>query len=570
MPDPTKITELVTEVTKFRSRLTNPSDPDRGYLGRPTGTDRDRYFTATGIQAEVPDICLEHYLKGDGVTDDSAVLQAIMNSIQASGRGARLIAGKYQTYLVGDIKVPSGVIIEGCFGACAFDTTPPQARFKQKPGSAVIFGNWHWTSPWDGAQIVPNLYSRIVDENITLRSVFLDGNHGLGGAGNVVTGFGVIAAWGVPATLLPSGLPLMMLGVRNLVLEDVAIYDPAYFHTLLSYIDGFRAHHVSIRGGVSESIPNTDGLHFEGNCRDGDIDGISGFATDDFIALNGDELDQPGTNISKAWTTSGPITNFNVSNIRCNAFGAVRLIGGWSYFDEITIKDVRAIVQSQQAGILVGGTVTGVLPVEYGRISISDIFLEVQAANAVAGLKFSGRIQRLHLSKVMLNNTESIVGSAPFGSGGIVLGDDPTHFINDLEIDKFSIQDVALRTVPPISVAKGTIDSMRISDSYAAAPATQDTGAFLNIAAGTTVKSVQLLGAHVDRINNVVKCNENVTNITTSNMVHLNAGGNESIAVAVGKTLARLRSGASNTAALVGGSVGRVTSKKTDGTEDAT
>jgi hypothetical protein len=107
-----------------------------------------------------------------------------------------------------------------------------------------------------------------------------------------------------------------------------------------------------------------------------------------------------------------------------------------------------------------------------------------------------------------------------------------------------------------------TIDGLKVDSSSS----TTFGGALTVQGGNATIGTLQLANVKIDGVANLVNNNGGViSHLTTSNVIHTNAGGGATILNTSG-TISRLRSACSDTAVLASGTIA---SKKTDGTEDS-
>jgi hypothetical protein len=157
--------------------------------------------------------------------DDSANLQALIDAVPAGRQLTIVIDGPMK---LGNVKLRSGITIQGLGGSSYGDSFPASGVI-QAPNTDCVFRNFDWTSNYNNGNPVTD-YSTIVDHDITVRDLFINGNRGSGGVNNACGGNSDISyVSGGNGHSKPSKLPispLIFFGVRNLQLDNLWVYDP--------------------------------------------------------------------------------------------------------------------------------------------------------------------------------------------------------------------------------------------------------------------------------------------------------------------------------------------------------
>lgn len=119
--------------------------------------------------------------------------------------------------------------------------------------------------------------------------------------------------------------------VKNFTLKNVTFRNPVVYGIQVGYIEDFTFENVTFDYVTTKfNFYNNDGIHLEGNCRNGVIRNIKGNCYDDMVALTADD--------SCCW---GPIENVVIDGLwadRCHS--AVRLLSHGEPVRNITIKNV--------------------------------------------------------------------------------------------------------------------------------------------------------------------------------------------------------------------------------------
>jgi len=168
-----------------------------------------------------------------------------------------------------------------------------------------------------------NIFSKIVDENITINGGTWNGNRG--GQNGVKND---IFHWS---------------GVRNLRTENYRIVNGSGMAHRLINTDGHKNFHYEIDFGEGNAIVNSDGMHYHGPARNiRDRGGRILNCGDDAYALNADDAWGEANFTGPFDNVYGPIEDVTVEDlyIRSSVF-AVRLLSGQSRINDVRFKNVR-------------------------------------------------------------------------------------------------------------------------------------------------------------------------------------------------------------------------------------
>jgi polygalacturonase len=134
-------------------------------------------------------------------------------------------------------------------------------------------------------------------------------------------------------TQLPNiytGFSMRFCRVRNLTLKNITYRNPVTYGVQIAYIDGFTIRDIIF--DYHKCNPkwwNMDGVHVEGNCKNGYINNLKGTVHDDLVALTSDD------------SLYGPIENVVIDGLFAeHAHSAVRLLSWGIPVKNITIKNV--------------------------------------------------------------------------------------------------------------------------------------------------------------------------------------------------------------------------------------
>lgn len=256
---------------------------------------------------------LDSNVKTGGGTDDTAVIQGILDSAKNEGEGVHLVMDG--AALITGIKVYSNTVIE-CVG--------PSCGFYLADGSdCAIVSNAHMTKAAPGERLTFDL---IEDENISL----LGGtyNHNCRGQRHDVPR---------PQGGCDFTVAFWFEGVRNLHMRDLNIIDQRTFTGLFTNWERVNIENVRIDLPNKKHYENQDGLHFFGPGRFLNIHNLSGDAGDDFLALAPDESDGVSD-----------ITDVMIDGVHLeNADQGIRmLVHHDGRLDRVTVKNVDGTYRS--------------------------------------------------------------------------------------------------------------------------------------------------------------------------------------------------------------------------------
>ena len=210
---------------------------------------------------------LDSDVKNGGGTDDTAVLQGILDMAQKDGVGVHLVMDG--AALITGLEVYSNTTIECPSKSCGF--------FLANGSDCALFTNARKTS---GPYERERCFDLIEDENI----IFEGGtyNHNCRGQKHDVErpdgGFSFTVAF-------------VFEGVRNLFMRNLDIVDQRTFTGLFTNWERVCVENVHIGLPHKKHYENQDGLHFFGPGRHLGIHNLGGDAGDDFLALAPDEAD---------------------------------------------------------------------------------------------------------------------------------------------------------------------------------------------------------------------------------------------------------------------------------------
>jgi len=296
-------------------------------------------------------------LRTGGGTDDTSALQAVLDRA-AHGTPVHLVIDG--AALVSGLNVYGNTTVECINGG---------GLYLKDGSSRSIIRNVHRSR------------DAIVDERITVRGCFLNGNR-WNQPSAMLTG-----PWSEGGTI-PSNKEadgsfltgLQFLGVNDLRIEQVTLWNIRAFGALIGNANRIEIKSVTIDYGAapddSRNYGNTDGLHFKGPLRYLTIDGLKVRTADDAIAFNANDCDSDDLtthNCFGPYVGQGPITDVTVNNIQLmDTVWGIRLLSSSERIDRVNINNVTGSVR----GAYVANISHFVIPTgrgNFGSISINDV-----------------------------------------------------------------------------------------------------------------------------------------------------------------------------------------------------
>ena len=238
-------------------------------------------------------------VKGDGIHDDTAGLQALLDSRKAT----IYLPAPPKCYLISKVlKIHSGqtlivdrnAVIKTADNSGAHMLT--NADYENGNERITVMGGI-----WDGNNLTQVREQRPHSKEINNSKMFL-------------------------------GLIMYFENVKNLRIDGVTFKNPEYFAFMGGNLDQFTIENITFDYNMAR--PNMDGIHLVSNCHHGRIANLKGTTNDDLVALNADEFSFLGIDL-------GPISNIEIDGIWAeNAHRAVRLLSCKSPVKKIKISNV--------------------------------------------------------------------------------------------------------------------------------------------------------------------------------------------------------------------------------------
>lgn len=241
-------------------------------------------------------------LAGDGVHDDTAAIQALLDS----RRTYVSLPAPPRHYLISNtLRIYSNQTLE----------LGPATTIRLGDGSDCV--------------MITNADHESGEENISLVGGIWDMNN----EGQSLTEYQKTRNW--KGAYEPSrylGVLMRFNRVKNLTLRNLVLKDPVTFSVQLGNLDGFTIEGIVFDHNLLRS--NMDGVHVHGNSRHGRITNLKGATNDDLVALNADD--------GEIFEMSrGPIEDIAVDGIWArDGYTAVRLLSAGSPIRRVRLANI--------------------------------------------------------------------------------------------------------------------------------------------------------------------------------------------------------------------------------------
>ncbi len=519
--------------------------------------------------------------------DTSAKLQAVFDRL---GAGTRVIFDR--ALKIGNQVRLDGKRITGYGGSYGTTgSTAPKTGVMQAPGAQFIFGSVP-VSSYNGGTPATDWSLAGICQDVIIEDLFINGNRGNGGAGTVANGGadsrypyvnGVQPPFPNTAlTAIPPASPIILAGCRNIQIRGCYFYDPCSWAIYTIYADGFTVSNCFILdpvvyGGTTVLGRNTCLFQANGLCRNIALKGLAGWANDDFIAFNADDPGQFGVQARAIYGYPGAITSVQIEDLRPSmCYHVLRTLTGSnnvaagsgafaSLIDQLTCRDVKGSFYGDRA--YDGGQFYHIVG-NHGDVELDNWQIAptggggfAEIGNTFRSLKL-GKLKTISGQPGVLFSDGSSAGQAAaiqsFRAFGIEVDD---------KVSTVSLNGLYLPSGSKMTIVDAVISASRFR-RYS--PATQNAAALVAVAGGT-LSNLGLVDVTLDNWEAaLIFTGGTMSSVNTTGLRHRNGtGGVGSIALAT-VTLPRLRSSGSDTVLLSSTVSGAsITSKKTDGTEDA-
>lgn len=503
-----------------------PTPPAPAVVGEavyvPRQTTAIRYASLSGVKA-------------DGTTDNTALVQAILDAYGAAGSPLEFVFDQRGVPVFdGTLYLWSNQTLRGIGGASI-----RKAGYPASNGWALV-SNKHPTVTGTAP----------ADASIAIRDLYLDGNR-RGGA-NGVPGGGSTPFLNPSHYVVPT---IGFYGVAHFELSGVQVYDSAaYGFHFANSVDGVVVGCSKLSAG--DSYGGDDCLHWNGGCSDIRVSGFNGSANDDcwsFCANDGNDQANPSATFAPGTVAQGPIAR---CSIRDASFVAASAAGGQfgRFLSSNPASSIADILISGVNGpggynaIHLDNFDVGLGNGSYDNITIEDSTVAIGATTSpspIPGLIYADRaaIGRLAIRNCVIRPSASVSPSAAMTFTA-------SSTVTYLAAADVGLDDPSGYLSAPVALLAGTVGTAefrglrtgRGTQATAARPAIECTG---------TVDRLLMAGGRVDRLANAV----NVTAGTTSALIatgvsHTNAAGGKTFTSTAPGVLTTLDSAAIDTALL--------------------
>lgn len=372
---------------------------------------------------------------GDGVTDDTAVLQAALDAFPS-------LFFPEGTYLQSEeLLIPSDRRLRFAAGAIL-----KRADASLGAGECCNIRN----SDYENG-----------NENITIIGGIFDGNNAnqtrvdlpgyVGGAG------------------------IRFKKVTNLSIDGWTIRNPVSFGAQLG--DVHRWEIFNTRFDYTNMLANMDGIHVNGPSSGGFGAGSKGNTNDDCWALNADDGEV-------YQLTAGPITDIKIDGVYCSSgYRGVRILSGGNRIDDIEIRNVAGVYS--RAPILFSEYSLG--DADIGRVNIRGV-TATQTSNVEAGIYINSNFENITISDVVREVSASTSAAIMFDQavGGTCI------------VKGLTCVDLAGGIQSGIVLKGTTLDNLTVSDAvYDRTLATSATdGSFIQLSTTGTSTIKNLVGSN--------------------------------------------------------------------------
>ena len=184
-----------------------------------------------------------------------------------------------------------------------------------------------------------------------------------------------------------SGATMNFVNVKGLELQDLTVANSITYFIRMCKLEDFKI--TDIRFSAEQLTFNQDGLHFQGETRNGVVENIraitNGETNDDMIALNADDSLERLENLDMI---CGTIENITFKNIYAeNCYSAIRMLSVRSAIRNITFENIYA------------GCRTYAINMDAARYCRTPLFDEKDYPQGV------GRIENIHIKNFKFFST---------------------------------------------------------------------------------------------------------------------------------------------------------------------
>lgn len=305
--------------------------------------------------------------KGDGAQDDADAIQAALDSDAAT---VTIPPGTYR--IDRTLRMGSGTLLRAA----------PQAVIRLADGAGASVDTF----------LITNRNHGRGDSDITVEGGIWDGNNEHNARGSVKPCY--------------TGVAINFVNVRRLALRNLTVRNPDSFAIRACRLTGFTMENIGFDFSVLR--PNQDGVHLNGECRQGvirNLYAISPYATnDDMVALNADDgMDH----VLCQGMVAGAIEDVTVEKIRAeSAYTFVRLLCVKERIRNVVVSDVQGGCRTHAINLdrwrFSAGEVTGLIE----NVTLKDFRLTQVGADRIL-IPIQANVKNLRIENFQRADSET-------------------------------------------------------------------------------------------------------------------------------------------------------------------
>lgn len=419
------------------------------------------------LRASEGGAALDSNLMTGAGTDDTTALQTILNKA-SKGRPVHLIIDG--PALVRGLDVHGNTTIECVQGG---------GLYLKNGSSRAIIRNAHRSR------------TSIVDERITVRGCFLNGNREYQpGAKPELQFFNNQE----PDGTFIAGLEFF--GVNDLIIEDITLWSIRSFALWIANANRIDIRNVTVDHGATSDTglqyANVDGLHFNGPVRYLNIDGLKLRSVDDGLALTANDhskSDLTIANDSGPYVGQGPITDVTISNvILMDAVQGLKFLSSTAPIDRVIVNNVTGTLKGNWLAYI-GNFMNPDANGKIGSLTLTNVNVDRSLPNAALTAELTEIVNRRKNNKILYDD---------FNEGAFPMINVNAH-IDNLTIREFSTRVADSRPI----IRLGSVATIRTMTAQLNLQDPQLIGVPLELDAGSRIGRLNLAvdwqGEVVDR-----------------------------------------------------------------------
>lgn len=253
------------------------------------------------------------------------------------------------------------------------------------------------------------------------------------------------------------GCGMLFYNIKNFRLADLTIKDPSQYGAALDTVSYFTVENITFDYNDGNPYPiNMDGIHLDGNCHYGTIRNLKGTCYDDLVALNAHE------------GSHGPITNITIDGLYADyCHSAVRLLLVKERVEGIHISNVFGNYYQYCVGLtkFYPGETTGY----YDAISLDHIYAAKAMPVRKGDFQHPPKIEQAY--PLIWVQGDTVVKSLSVRSlhrREKTLPRDTVHIGRNARVDRLILDDITTENetgLPmPLLMNRGVIKSLSMQD----------------------------------------------------------------------------------------------------------